>query len=120
MDYQKVFNRLILFIILFTFVSCSIQNAKKGTRTAEFFPNKVIIIDSNENSKPKSKEIETPSRYAAIRGDNLAFALAVHRYDKNGEKEQTIPVIHLSLEILIDFRITVFRSFLRKVGLQQQ
>ncbi len=79
---------------------------QKGSKKAEFFPEKVIITDINEKGEIKKKEIEAPTGYTFVRGDGISDALAYKKYNRGGEKKQTLPVVNLSYEALHHLEIT--------------
>ncbi len=99
---KKILTVKLVFVsmTLFLFFSTIAIAQKKGTKKAEFFPEKVIVTDINEKGEIKKKEIKAPEGYTAIRGEIFTNAFPLSRFDKSGEKKQTIPVVNLSYKAL--------------------
>ena len=106
---MKLFNfGLSLLLTLIILLPLNLYSQNKGTREAEFFPQKVIFTDIDENGKSTKKEIEAPKEYTAIRGDILTDAFVLSKFDKKGEKKQTIPVIKIYQKALHHYDVTYF------------
>jgi len=105
---NKTLNAKLVYIsiTLFFFLSTFAIAQKKGTKKAEFFPEKVIVTDINEKGEAKKREIEAPKGYTAIRGDIFTDAFAYSRFDKSGEKTQTLAVVNLSYKALHHYVVT--------------
>jgi len=98
-----------LSFIIIVLISTLAIAQKNGTKNAEFLSEKVIIteeISTHGESESQKKEIEAPKGYTAIRGDGFTDTFPLIRYDRNGAKEQTFPVINLSYNALHHYLVT--------------
>ena len=73
---------------------------KRGMKKAEFFPEKVIITDSDDKGKSTAITIEAPKGYTAIRGDGFTDAFCLSKFDRAGDSTQILPVVNLSKKAL--------------------
>ena len=88
------------------FIGNSPPIQKKGIKKARFFPEKVVFTELDAQGNIKKTELTVPRGYIAVRGDGITNAFVLSRYDKNGDKHQTIPVVNLYKKVLRHYIVT--------------
>ncbi len=87
-------------LIFVFFIGSSPPIQKRGIKKAQFSPEKIVFTEIDAQGNIQKTELTVPKGYVAIRGDGFTNAFVLNRYDRNGDKNQTIPVVNLYKKVL--------------------